>query len=168
MEIDPAVVDMARRDFGVRPGPRLRVKVGDARLLLRDQKPRRYDLIIGDAFSGRSVPWQLTTEEFLDQLRSVLRPRGAYLMNLIDSRLRFVRAEAATLKRVFRNVLLLDVGSNHVLVGTSRAIDQAALGKRLATDGVNFPAIGGARLDRLIAGARPLDDDFAPVDQLLR
>ena len=168
MEIDPAVVDTARRDFGVRTGPRLRVEVGDARLLLGDEKPRSYDLIIGDAFSGRSVPWQLTTEEFLDQLRGVLRPRGAYLMNLIDSRLRFVRAEAATLKRVFQHVLLFELERNNVLVASSVSIDEAALNKRLATTRGHVEPVSGAALNRLIGDARPLEDDFAPVDQLLR
>ena len=43
-----------------------------------------YDLVVGDAFSSRSVPWHLTTEEFLAEVRRVLRPDGVYAMNLID------------------------------------------------------------------------------------
>ena len=170
IEIDPAVVDTARSDFALRTGPRLRVEVGDARLVVRRERPNSYDFVVGDAFSSRSVPWHLTTTQFLEQVRHVLRPRGAYLMNVIDGRQRFVRAEAATLQRVFPHVALLELpgSANHILVGAKAPIDIGALSSSSARLGVPVRVVAGAELQRLVSGGPTLDDDFAPVDQLLR
>jgi hypothetical protein len=170
MEIDPAVVDAARVDFGFRPGPRLRVKVGDARVLTATERTRTYDFVVGDAFSSRSPPWHLTTEQFLGRVRQLLRPRGAYLMNVIDSGQRFVRAEAATLRRVFPNVALLELpgSGNHVLAGANVRLDAVALASAARRLGVPVRVVEGAELQRLIGGAHVLQDDFAPVDQLLK
>jgi hypothetical protein len=169
MELDQAVVDTARQDFGLRNREGLRIEVGDARLLVEDESPHTYDFAIGDAFSGRSVPWHLTTREFLEQLERLLRPRGTYLMNLIDGRLRFVRAEAATLKLVFRHVALLRslTATNHILVASNSPVDAAEIAARVAERPIDVVPFTGARLDRLIGDARVLEDDFAPVDQLL-
>lgn len=169
LELDQAVVDTAHDDFGVREGPRLRIEVGDARLLVKDERPGTYDFAIGDAFSSRSVPWHLTTKEFLEQVEDVLRPRGAYLMNLIDPELRFVRAEAATLEQVFRHVVLLrsQATVNHVLVASNAPIDAAAMAAAQRRAGTSAVPVTGRALDALIGDAEVLDDDFAPVDQLL-
>jgi protein-L-isoaspartate O-methyltransferase len=170
IEIDPAVVDTARSDLALRTGPRLQAEVGDARVLVRREQPGRYDFVVGDAFASRSPPWHLTTTQFLRQVRRVLRPRGVYLMNVIDNGQRFVRAELATLQRVFPHVALLDLpgSSNHVLVAGRAPIDSAAIESASTTLGVPVTVVQGARLSRLIGNASVLDDDFAPVDQLLR
>jgi spermidine synthase len=167
MEIDPAVVETAKKDFGVRASPSLRIREGDARLLVNDERPGSYDVIIGDAFSGRSVPWQLTTREFLGELERLLRPGGLYLMNFIDTRFDFVRAEAATLRVVFSNVALFDLGTSHVLVAADGPIDLRAMAARLAHRGPPTRPITGGALTELIGDSRVLRDDFAPVDQLL-
>ena len=36
------------------------------------------DLVIGDAFGGVSVPWHLTTREFVTMIHDRLRPDGVY------------------------------------------------------------------------------------------
>jgi hypothetical protein len=170
MEIDPAVVDTARRDFGVRTGPNLRVEVGDARVLTRDESPHSYDFVVGDAFSSRSVPWHLTTKQFLAQIRRLLTSNGAYLMNLIDGGQRFVRSESATMRRVFRNVVLFRIPytHNYVLAASNARVDAAKVTAHAAEDGVLVVPTSGAALRRFIGDAGVLEDDFAPVDQLLR
>jgi predicted O-methyltransferase YrrM len=167
MEIDPAVVDTARDDFGLRSDPKLRVEEGDARPLIEDEPSGSYDVVIGDAFSGNSVPWQLTTKEFLEEVRRMLNPRGVYLMNFIDHGNDFVRAEVATVRKMFEYVALFNLGNNHVLVGSDRPILESMI-PRLAANHVSEPPVAGPALDQLIGGARILEDDFAPVDQLLQ
>jgi hypothetical protein len=167
-EIDPAVVDTAKEKFGVRTGPQLRVKEGDARLSVAAEPPHTYDIIVGDAFSSRSVPWHLTTKEFLTDVRGLLRPGGAYMMNIIDAGFRFVRAEAATMRAVFGSVTLFESGHNLVLVGTERPLDPGRLRRQLRLHGAPVAPITAAALSRLIGDAQVLTDDFAPVDQLLK
>jgi spermidine synthase len=164
MEIDPAVVDTARNDFGLRSDPSLQIQEGDARLLIGDERSDSYDAVIGDAFSGLTVPWQLTTKEFLEEVRRVLKPRGVYMMNLIDPGMAFVKAEAATLREMFDYVGLFYLGGNRILV----AADWPIVEPMYAQLEDYVPPVSGDDLDRLIGGARILEDDFAPVDQLLR
>jgi len=124
LELDQAVLDTARRDLGLRTGPNLRVDIGDARLLVREKAPHSYDIVLGDAFGSRSVPWHLTTREFLRAVRGLLRPGGAYVMNLIDGpRQRFLKAQAATMLDVFASVTIFPVPNNYVLVGSNTPLD---------------------------------------------
>jgi len=166
-EIDPAVADVARDRFGVRTGPRLQVKVGDARVSVNREPAASYDVVIGDAFSSRAVPWHLTTKQFLAHVHRLLRPRGAYVMNLIDAGSRFARADTATLQAVFRDVTLVQLFHNFVLIATDQPLDEAALTRRLRQLSVSYAPLSGAALDRFVVGAQVLTDDFAPVDQLL-
>jgi spermidine synthase len=166
-ELDQAVVDTARKQFGVRTGPRLRVEVGDARLSVAKAPRASFDVVLGDAFASRSVPWHLTTREFLRDVRRLLRPGGAYMMNLIDAGHGFVRAEAATMRTVFGSVALVEAFHNFVLIGTDGRLDLAELTRRLRAHQLGEPVLAGAALDRFIGGAQVLTDDFAPVDQLL-
>ncbi len=176
LELDPALVRLARNELGLRTGPDLRVRVGDARVGLRTAPDDAYDVVIGDAFGGQAVPWHLTTREFTEQVRRVLRPTGTYAINLIDyPPLGFARAEAATLRDVFRHVAVIapparidgTEGGNFVLVASDAPIDVAAIQARNDDRGDDDEVATGARLDAFIGNARVLTDDFAPVDQLL-
>ncbi|MCW3011374.1 MAG: hypothetical protein JWO90_1778, partial [Solirubrobacterales bacterium] len=126
------------------------------------------DLVVGDAFGGRAVPWHLTTAEWLAEVRRVLRPGGLYALNLIDlGPLELLKAEAATLLDGFADVRLVRgpdgaTGSNYVLLA----------GERPLPAGVRSTAREGRTLAReelaAFAGdAQVLTDDDAPADQLL-
>lgn len=179
LELDPVVVATARDALGLVESERLRVIAGDARLSIRDLPDDGFDLVVGDAFGGLSVPWHLTTREFLAEIDRVLREDGPYVLNLIDGpRLQFVRAEVATLRERFAHVAVVaspaalggEAGGNVVLVASHRPIDGAALQQRAEGrgDGPGTVVIADAAdVDEFTAGARPLTDDDAPVDQLI-
>ena len=76
LELDPAVVDLAEDELGLRTGEDLRVMTGDARIAVADLPSDAADLVVGDAFGGRAVPWHLTTREFVTELARVLRDQG--------------------------------------------------------------------------------------------
>jgi len=170
LEVDGQLVALARERLGLRTGPDLAVHVGDARVTLRDEPTASADVVVGDAFGSRSVPWHLATAEFVADIRRVLRPDGIYMLNVIDyGELSLLRAEASTLLRAFADVALVAVpdgdrpdGGNLVLIASDRPLP----------DGV-APASRGARtydraaLVELVGDAGPLTDDDAPADQLI-
>jgi SAM-dependent methyltransferase len=176
LELDPALVDLARRELGLRTGPDLRVVEGDGRLGIADQPAQAFDVVVGDAFGSLAVPWHLATRELVADVQRVLRPGGIYLLNVIDyPPQRFVKAEAATLAAVFAHVALVapgkgvagEVGGNHVLVASDAPIDVAGLDPRLRDRDDPQVAVSGPELERFVGDAGVLSDDFAPVDQLL-
>ncbi|MBK5224472.1 MAG: fused MFS/spermidine synthase [Acidimicrobiia bacterium] len=173
LEIDDELVRIAEDELGLVRGPDLRVVGGDARLGIGDLDDDSFDVVVGDAFGGLSVPWHLTTREMVQQVHRVLRPGGVYVLNVIDGGpARFARAEAATLAAEMHHVAVIVPSGptggapvNHVLVASDEPLDH------LLSPGAIDPADGevlvGTDLDAFIDGASPLTDDFAPVDQLL-
>ena len=174
LELDPAVPTIARERLGLRTSPALRVDVGDARTGIRARRDASADLVVGDAFGGLSVPWHLTTREFVADVRRVLRPEGVYVVNVIDyPPFRFARAELATLREQFPWVAAIassaklagQDGGNVVLVAADRAPDATTLERAVAGHGDTLAT--GPQLDAFIGGAPVLTDDYAPVDQWL-
>lgn len=176
LEIDPGLVELAKAELAFEPSANIDVRVGDARLTLAAIETDSLDIAIGDAFGGLSVPWHLTTVEFLAEVDRVLRPDGFYIMNLIDRPpIDFARAEAATLRQVWEHVAVLaperrlagDVGGNFVLVASHRQLPIDDILAANAARGDNEMAASGDELALFIDGAVVLTDDYAPVDQLL-
>jgi spermidine synthase len=176
LELDGGLVDLDERDLGLKTGPQLRVRVGDARVGLAAQQTARYDYVIGDAFGHLVVPWHLATREMAADISRVLRPGGVYAQNVIDyPPNRFIRAEVATVAAVFPYVALVapqaaldgKTGSNFVIVASKSALPLDEI--KLHLDLVDQPVqlLSGAALAGFIDGARVLTDDYAPVDQLL-
>ncbi|WP_233496167.1 fused MFS/spermidine synthase [Geodermatophilus sp. TF02-6] len=176
LEVDPGVVEIDREQLGLVESDRLRVRVTDARVGLADEAAGARDLVVGDAFGGLSVPWQLTTVEALDLVDRALADGGVYVANLIDHPpLGFVRAELATLRAVFPHVLLLareevvagEDGGNVVVVASRSPLPADAIGAALRGHDLTWQVAGGQRLAGFVGDAEVLTDDSAPVDQLL-
>jgi spermidine synthase len=105
-EVDPGVVALAREHLGLRPAPRLRIKVGDAADLLPARPDKSADLVIGDAFDGPHVPVRVSGPVFMGHVRRVLRPTGVYALNVIDiPPLDEVHGHSAILEEAFEHVL---------------------------------------------------------------
>jgi spermidine synthase len=177
-EIDPGVVKIDREQLGLKTGDGIEVFVEDGRLRLGQLADERYDLVIGDAFGGVSVPWHLATREAVSEVKRVLPDEGIYVVNLLDyGRLAFARAQVATLADVFNHVALAtetdtltqgeDAGGNLVVIASDEAIDVASIEARLAEQRIEWDVIGSAELAMWTGAAPVLTDDYAPVDQLL-
>ncbi len=177
LEIDDELVDFVAARLALdTEDPAVRIRTGDARLLIQDEAAAQFDVVVGDAFGGLAVPWHLTTREFVEQIAARLTPEGVYVLNVIDSPpLGFARAEVATLQAVFDHVAVAAPaaylagtrGGNYVLIASKRPIDIEAIAAGVATRGGAELFLRGDELDRFVDGARVLTDDFAPVDQLL-
>ena len=122
-EIDPDVVDVAKKFFGFVEDERMRAHVGDGRQFIERAPQRDYDIIFLDAFGARDVPKHLTTREFLQITRRALKPNGVVVSNvwrpasnpLYDSMVR-------THQEAFEELFILDVPGdvNNILLALPR------------------------------------------------
>jgi spermidine synthase len=113
VDIDPEVVQIAKRFFHVRESPTHRIHIRDGREFLRVTQDN-YDVILVDAYSsgpqGPAVPRQLVTKEFFEITYERLGPNGVLMFNVIGSlagaRADMIGALHNTLKTVFPQVYL--------------------------------------------------------------
>ena len=121
VEIDGTIVKLAQQYFHMNE-PNLHVIVEDGRYYLRTAKVL-YDEIGIDAYQQPYVPFQLTTSEFFQEVRSHLTPTGVAVINAgrtcCDFRL--VEALAQTMRSVFPNVYIIDTQrfENSLVIGTN-------------------------------------------------
>ena len=177
VEIDRGVVALDRQRLGATFDSALQVRIDDARVALASEQTDSRDVVVGDAFSGLSVPWHLTTREAIAEVRRILGARGVYLVNLIDyPPLGFVRAEAATIRDVFPRIgviarpEVLDgrSGGNVVIVASQRDLPAEQLSGSLKERVPELVLMSDrSELDAFIGDAQVLVDDYAPVDRLL-
>jgi MFS family permease len=172
LEIDPALIDVVRDELGIDTS-RFDILIGDGRANLRDLPDDSADVIVGDAFGSRAVPWHLATEEFMIDIARVLRPGGIYVANIIDGPAQsFLRAEAATIRAALPYVAVMPgegltdgFNGNAVVVAGTDPIDAAAWNRARIDRG--DPGSLVTDIDTYLDGALVLTDDFAPVDQLV-
>jgi spermidine synthase len=167
---------MDREQLGLTETDGLRVRVADARVGLEQEPAGQRDLVVGDAFGGLSVPWQLTTVEAMALVDHALTDDGVYVANLIDHPpLGFVRAELTTLRAVFPHVALLardavlagEEGGNVVVLASPQPLPLDAVGTALRDRDLDWRVAAGRELAAFVGDAEVLTDDHAPVDQLL-
>ncbi len=83
VEIDPAVVTVARDYFGFLPSAHMQIFEQDARVWGKRaaSRPTRYDLIVLDAFNGDYIPEHLMTREYLQETANLLTNDGVLVSN---------------------------------------------------------------------------------------
>ena len=114
VELDPGVIDLAKRYFDVKPGPRMELVTRDGRVYMASTK-RNFDVILVDAYQGTLVPFHLVTQEFFRILKRKLTPGGVVAQNISPKVLDFHRM-VATARTVFDHVDLYRAHKNWVLV----------------------------------------------------
>jgi spermidine synthase len=171
-ELDPAVVDVARRYFGVETGPRLRVHQQDGRVFLNTAKDK-FDLVLLDAYRGPFVPFHLTTREFYQMIKARLAPGGVVAQNVEPSTMLFDSAYQ-TMKAVFDQVDAFEGNGNIVLVGyAGKQLSDVELGAAATVWQSRYrlrydlrQLVQSRRAVKVNAAAKVLTDDFAPVEDL--
>jgi spermidine synthase len=173
LELDADVVRVAQNELGLSLDGDIDVSTGDARLSIRNVDDQSADVVIGDAFGGRAVPWHLTTVEFHQEIDRILETDGFYVLNVIDgAEMRFVGSMVRTLVDVFPQVAViadgnrLERGGNVVLVGGRSTVPAELIRDNGAARGLDLTVLTGSTASGFSSGL-VLTDDFAPVDQLL-
>lgn len=85
-DINPAVVDIAHRDFAYlgESEATIDVELGDARLTLEREPPQRFDVLAIDAFSSDAIPVHLITDEALKVYRRHMKPGGVIAFHVTN------------------------------------------------------------------------------------
>ena len=179
VEIDPAIVEVGRRYFGM-TRPELEVHTTDGRTYLL-QSRRRYSVVAIDAYRLPYIPWHLTTVEFFQQVRDHLRDDGVVAINVgytpapgapSGGDWRLVDAMVATMGQVFADVHIITIPNsfNAIVVATVQPStpDNLAANLPLLED-IRLRTLTEQALAQLRAPAPSnliFTDDRAPIEQL--
>ncbi len=110
VEIDPGVIALSRKYFGLDQISRLELKIADAYDYVFSEKTT-YDLIVVDLFIDHIIPEKFDRKEFLDQLQRILNKEGMLFFNRMDvnfSDRDRIQNFRATMQEVFQNVRISD------------------------------------------------------------
>ena len=189
-EIDPEVIQVAKKYFFFQEGKNLRVHAQDGRLFLM-RAPKKYDIVLLDAYYADAVPFHLTTREFFQIADSKLTSKGAVVINMIGSvtgpRSKIVRSMIKTLKGVFPQLYVFPTlgadeasiwNSQNIIIVASKDPERVSiqeivkraesLGRGLFPD--SLKDITDSYYDGPISAddVPELTDDYAPTDSLLQ
>jgi spermidine synthase len=184
-ELDPAVTRAAFDAFGLSRQTALHIFNLDARnhvdnlLMAMQQDPSvgEFDFVYGDAFNHYSPPFHLTTYEFNEKVRRLMKPDGVFFANVIDIYRsgQFIGAMLNTFEKSFPHVYILgttvtqptdeDGRDTFIVVGSGRPVPFEKY------DWIRYPGplLEAEQLAKLRERSKGLvlTDDFAPVDNLL-
>ncbi len=177
-EIDPKIVEVGRRYFGMTM-PNLNVYTEDGRLGL-ERSPYLYDIIAVDAYRPPYIPPHLTTREFFLIAASHLTENGVLTINAasVPGDRRLINGLATTLATVFPSVHIMDVPGtlNTMIFATkqpTRPEDFAANLVALAQEPGIHPLLLGA-MQTTFVSLRPayettqvFTDDRSPIEWIV-
>ena len=149
VELDPGIIAVAKKYFGLRETANVRLIEGDGRLYL-SRHAERYDVILLDAFKDLGVPLEMRTQAFYALVRQRLTPSGVAAFNIAADadtaaeNAKFYRSSLTALGKVFERV---DVYPDWTVGPQEQAIAVAA-------------AAGAPGRDALMRRARALQDRF--------
>jgi spermidine synthase len=178
VELDPTVIELAKKYFGIKEEPNFQIVNRDGRLFLSESKDR-YDLVLIDAYRGPFVPFHLLTKEFYQIVKDHLADGGVVAQNVEPSTMLFDSA-VKTINTVFPQLDFYRADGNIVTVaydGAERKAEDLAGQARDRDKAYGFryslmemlaqrrhvQIAGGGLID---PNAKVLTDDFAPVETL--
>jgi tetratricopeptide (TPR) repeat protein len=189
VEIDPAVPQAAQEAFGLAKDTQIQLVNMDGRnyveQLLREKSAGKpvpaFDFIYCDAANHFSVPFHMTTLEFAQKVKSLLKPTGVYLLTTLDMYEigRYSGAIMNTFRACFQYVEVISPSEDglkeghrdhFIVIGSDRPLNLEGLGQ----GGPRLSPLKYTRLDQEHYDAFAersnglvLRDDYAPVENLL-
>jgi spermidine synthase len=183
VEIDPEVTDVAYRYLGLPRETRIKTFNTDGRWFVMNCK-EKYDVIFTDAFNDLTIPYHLTTKEFVGELNSILADNGILMSNIIDNFQKgaFLPSYMRTLGEVFgeKNVHLISVSpdftnlriATFIVIATKGTLDMKRFDawlKKSPRGRAKSVLVSDALKHELLTNRKSLvmTDDYAPVDNLI-
>ncbi|GAB3135394.1 fused MFS/spermidine synthase [Marisediminicola antarctica] len=173
IELEMELVDLVRARLPLPKQASIRVRHGDARVVVEKLPPGlrgSADLVVVDVFSGARTPAHVTSIEFYSEVATLLAPGGVVAVNVADGPgLAFARGQAATLLSAVGEVAALAETQilkgrrfgNVVLVGSNQPLPLDWMPRLLAGGPHPSKVIAGRELADWIAGAPIVTDATA-------
>jgi spermidine synthase len=118
VEIDPLVLEVAKKFFDFREDEKMKAHIADGRKFIEKTR-ETYDIILLDAFGSKNIPYHLATREFLRAVRRALAPDGVAVGNVWSSDWNpLYHSMVRTYQDVFAELCVIEVGGagNRILV----------------------------------------------------
>ncbi|SEL48570.1 spermidine synthase [Colwellia chukchiensis] len=128
VEIDPAVIKVARNYFAFFENDNISTVAQDGRIFIKRAllKKQQYDWIILDAFNGDYIPEHLMTQEFLQEAKQLLSANGVLAANTFSVS-DLYQYESATYQAVFGNFFNVKQknSGNRIIIASNKALPTA-------------------------------------------
>jgi spermidine synthase len=137
VELDPKVIDVAERYFGLADHPRIRLVEADARWYV-ETTPDLFDVIVIDLYVTGHIPFFTTTKEFFEQVKHRLTDRGVLMMNILSIQPgeELIAPFIRTVGSVFPSVFLIGSG-NFILVASKATMNLSTMVQNLEKPGAS-------------------------------
>lgn len=114
-EIDPKIIEIAQRHFGLAIGDRITVDLADGRQWM-EQRVDLFDIIVVDVFLDNGyTPYRQATAEFYTLCRARLEPDGVLVINLLEND-PYTARKIATLQTIFAHVYYVPVDEENTII----------------------------------------------------
>lgn len=179
VEIDEAVVRVAKKYFSFVENEQMKVFISDARVYIRraNLRGQQYDMIILDAFTGDYIPEHLMTREFFEEVKQLMTADGALIANTFSNS-QLYHHESVTYQRVFQTFFNFKMSftGNRVIIAMNQPLPGlkllAARARQLADrldrygiDVETYPDHMSTEID-WDTSKQPLTDQFSPANLL--
>lgn len=161
-ELDPAVMDVAKRFFFFAEDVNMKVHIGDGRNFIENCRGG-YDIIFLDAYGIDYIPYALATREFLLAVKIKLSAEGIVVGNvwgMPSNELYFSMVK--TYRDVFPelHIIRAPLSSNHILISSARRLNLTP--RRLVQLAVRIEN----KLKPPLELARMVEEGYEPVGDL--
>ncbi len=182
VEIDPAVIKIAREYFNYSDNEKRFSVAQDARLFVKRAalNNQTYDWIILDAFNGDYIPEHLMTQEFLQEVKTILSDDGFVTANTFSSS-QLYAYESATYHSVFGDFYNIKnkLSGNRIILATKQAslipVEVIKQNAEKLAESLSVYGVDSMQLYRQLStdkdwdtDSRVLTDQYAPANLLKR
>ncbi len=173
VEIDSAVIEIAKKHFRYKNPGNIDISISDARNYIENHTGNKYDLVFMDVFgSNATIPFHLTTKEYFEKLAYIMKDNGTLVFNVVtmkDNRL--IEALLTTMSHSFGNCYAFPVEQVNPKMKTQNVILVAEKQKKRKSIHIT----GEPKLDKILKTynqtlykqGMELTDNFAPVKYLI-
>lgn len=126
VEIDPIIIKLGKKFFGLNEIPGLEIVITDAdEWVKKAMKERtRFDLIIVDVYLKDEIPQECKTPAFLNRIKRLLTKDGVAIFNQLLVKKKQKETEKATedLKKLFPQTRLVETSTNLLVLASTKPL----------------------------------------------